>query len=56
MRPSHSRWSRLTLPTRLLWAGPFSLLGLLVALHGRDVYRSNRFERKAYAKGGPFSQ
>jgi hypothetical protein len=41
--------------------GPFfgpAYLGesLWQALHGRDAYRANRFERAAYAKGGPFAE
>ncbi len=141
MHPTLFRWSRLVLVARLLWAAPYSLLGLLIALpacalgarlrrngstlectggrlgrwmlrlpnrhrivaitlghvilavdttamqhlrahervhvrqyehwgpffdpaylleslwqtlRGRDAYRANRFEREAYAKGGPF--
>lgn len=43
-----------------LWGpffGPAYLLeSLWQTLHGRDAYRANRFEREAYAKGGPFSR
>jgi hypothetical protein len=36
--------------------GPAYLLeSLWQALRGRDAYLANRFEREAYAKGGPFS-
>lgn len=36
--------------------GPAYLLeSLWQALRGRDAYRANRFEREAYAKGGPFT-
>ena len=43
-----------------LW-GPFFGLAYLLeslwqSLQGRDTYRANRFEREAYAKGGPFFQ
>ncbi|OYV40991.1 MAG: signal peptide prediction [Thiomonas sp. 20-64-5] len=40
--------------------GPFFGLAYLLeslwqTLRGRDAYRANRFEREAYAKGGPFT-